>query len=49
VFHRLDPFFNASPNEFMLLPLPDALPGRGPEAMETGEATSNTDNNYHEM
>lgn len=35
VFHRLDPLFNASPNEFVLLQLPDALLGRGPEAMET--------------
>lgn len=34
-FHRMDKLFNASPSEFMLLQLPDTLPGRAPEPMDT--------------
>lgn len=37
-FHRIDKLFDASPNEFMLFQLPDTLPGRAPEPMETDQA-----------
>jgi RNA polymerase III RPC4 len=33
-FHRMDKLFDASPNDFMLLQLPDTLPGRAPDAAD---------------
>lgn len=31
----MDKLFDTSPNEFMLFQMPDTLPGRAPEAMDT--------------
>lgn len=41
-FHRMDKLFDATANEFMLFQMPDTLPGRAPEAMDTvpGPSTS---------
>lgn len=39
-FHRMDNLFDASPNEFVLFQLPDTLPGRAPEPMETDQNAS---------
>lgn len=41
-FHRMDMLFDASPNEFMLFQLPDTLPGRAPEPMETDQTSFTT-------
>lgn len=44
VFHRLDTLFDATPSEFMLFQLPDTLPGRTPDAMDTDQPSTSTAN-----
>lgn len=39
-FHRMDKLFDSLPNEFMLFQMPDTLPGRAPESMDTENADS---------
>lgn len=38
----MDKLFDATPNDFMLLQLPDTLPGRAPEPIETDPAASSS-------
>ena len=45
MFHRMDRLFNATPSNFMLFQLPDTLPGRMPDGMDTdAPSTSNPQN-----
>lgn len=44
-FHRMDMLFEATPNEFALFQLPDTLPGRAPELMDTSEPTKTSEPN----
>lgn len=38
----MDQLFEATPNEFMLFQLPDTLPGRAPDAVDSQESTSSS-------
>lgn len=39
-FHRMDQLFEATPNEFMLFQLPDTLPGRAPDAVDSQDSST---------
>jgi RNA polymerase III RPC4 len=41
-FHLMDKLFDANPNEFMLFQMPDTLPGRAPEAMDSSVPSTST-------
>lgn len=41
-FQRMDQLFEATPNEFMLFQLPDALPGRAPDPFDSQGSSSNS-------
>lgn len=41
-YHEMDTLFDAPPDEFVLFQMPDALPGRAPEASETPQASTST-------
>lgn len=39
-FHRMDKLFEATQNDFMLFQLPDTLPGRAPDVVDSEPSTS---------
>jgi RNA polymerase III RPC4 len=41
-FHRFDKLFEANPNEFILFQMPDTLPGRAPDAVDTPQEESSS-------